>query len=362
MSKFWSNLAKQATPYVPGEQIDDEEILKLNTNENPYAPSSYVLEAISQEIGGNLRLYPSPTVDQLREVMGEYYQLEKECIFVGNGSDEVLALSFMAFFNPGQMIRFPNITYSFYPVYAQQFQIPYEEVPLKDDFTLNPIDFYESEGGVIFPNPNAPTSLALPIEEVENIVKNNPNNVVIIDEAYVDFAKQTAVPLIKKYPNILIVQTTSKSRSLAGLRVGYALGNPNLIQALNRMKDSFNSYTIDRLAIAGAIASFQDDLTIKENVNKIINTRKWVTEALRELGFQILPSETNFIFATHPKYLAKTLYERLKQAKILTRHFPNPLISHYLRVSIGTNQEMEQFLNQLQEIMENLSPINEKKQ
>src|SRR5699024_8225212 len=225
MSKFWSNLAKQATPYVPGEQIDDEEILKLNTNENPYAPSSYVLEAISQEIGGNLRLYPSPTVDQLREVMGEYYQLEKECIFVGNGSDEVLALSFMAFFNTGQMIRFPNITYSFYPVYAQQIQIPYEEVPIKDDFTLNPIDFYESEGRVILTNTNAPTSLALPIEEVENIVKNNPNNVVIIDEAYVDFAKQTAVPLIKKYPNILIVQTTSKSRSLAGLRVGYALGN-----------------------------------------------------------------------------------------------------------------------------------------
>lgn len=351
MQIYWSTMAKRATPYVPGEQLNDQNVLKLNTNENPYPPSPSVIQAIRDAANVDLRRYPSPDLEQLREIIGKTYDLTKDQVFIGNGSDEVLAFSFMAFFEPGKTIRFPEITYSFYPVYAQLFDIPYETIPLKADFTLDIERFYHSEGGVIFPNPNAPTSIAIGIDDIRKILEHNPTRIVIVDEAYVDFSTQSAVSLINKYPNLLIVQTTSKSRSLAGLRVGYALGNQGLIQALIRIKNSINSYTLDRLAIAGAIASFQDWKSTKENINKIIQTRTWVSEKMRDYGFFVLPSETNFIFVTHPDFSAKQLYKLLKQRHVLVRYFNQPPINQYLRISIGTDKEMEQFFNCLSEVM-----------
>ena len=274
MSKFWSSMVKRTDPYVPGEQVEQKDIVKLNTNENPYPPSPKVIAAIQQEMGRNLQLYPSPTATELRETIGMQYGLTAEEVFVGNGSDEVLAFSFMAFFEPGKPIRFPDVTYSFYPVYAKLFDIPYEEVPLNKDFTL-PVDkFFQSEGGVILPNPNAPTSIYAELEQIEEIVKNNPDQVVIIDEAYIDFASKSATELIRKYDNVLVVQTTSKSRSLAGLRVGFAMGDPSLIDALIRIKDSFNSYTLDRLALVGAKAAFEDEAYFKETTQKILQHGK----------------------------------------------------------------------------------------
>src|SRR5690625_2310071 len=350
MTKFWSSMAKRAEPYVPGLQVNKPNIIKLNTNENAYPPSPNVLRAIQAEAEGNLQLYPSPTADDLRTSIGSVYNLEADQVFVGNGSDEVLAFSFMAFFEPGKRIRYPNITYSFYPVYAKLFDISYEEIPVNDDFTLPVEKLFNSEGGVILPNPNAPTSIYLGLEHVEAILKNNSDQVVIIDEAYVDFAIESAASLINKYDNLLVIQTTSKSRSLAGLRVGFALGNESLIQALIRMKDSFNSYTIDRLALVGAKAAFDDVDYFKEVTNQIIATRKNVTKQMEELGFTVLPSQANFIFATHEEYDAQFLYERLSEANILVRYFDQPLIDNYLRITIGTDKDMEQLFKKLQQI------------
>ena len=272
-------MVKRTDPYVPGEQVNDPTILKLNTNENPYPPSPKVIAAIQEEAKDKLQLYPSPTADDLRETIGSFYNLAKEEVFIGNGSDEVLAFSFMAFFEPGEKIRYPEITYSFYPVYAKLFDIPYEEVPMNDDFSLPIEKYFGAEGGVILPNPNAPTSLYADIEHIEEIVKNNPNKVVIIDEAYIDFASTSAATLVQKYDNLLVVQTTSKSRSLAGLRVGYALGNRSLIDALIRIKDSVNSYTIDRLALVGAKAAFEDVEYFKKTTTQIVSTREKVAES-----------------------------------------------------------------------------------
>lgn len=343
-------MAKRAEPYVPGLQVNKPNIIKLNTNENAYPPSPNVLQAIQAEAEGKLQLYPSPTADKLRTSIGSFYDLEVDQVFVGNGSDEVLAFSFMAFFEPGKKIRYPNITYSFYPVYAKLFDISYEEVPVNDDFTLPVEQFFNSEGGVILPNPNAPTSIYLDLEHIEAILKNNPDQVVIIDEAYVDFAIESAATLINKYDNLLVIQTTSKSRSLAGLRVGFALGNESLIQGLIRMKDSFNSYTIDRLALVGAKAAFDDIDYFKEVTNQIITTRENVTKQMKELGYKVLPSQANFIFMTHPKHQAKFLYEKLYEADILVRYFDQPLIDNYLRITIGTDNEMEQLLKKLKQI------------
>lgn len=351
MSRFWSSVAKRTNPYVPGEQLDREDILKLNTNENPYPPSPAVMAAIQAEMGHKLRLYPSPTVDSLREEIAAFHSLRKENVFVGNGSDEVLAFSFMAFFEPGKKIRFPAITYSFYPVYAKLFDIPFEEVPLHHDFTIATDTFFGANGGVIFPNPNAPTGVYLALNDVEAIVKKNPDQVVIIDEAYIDFASGSAASLVGKYENLLVVQTTSKSRSLAGLRVGYALGDPVLTEGLTRIKDSFNSYTIDRLAIAGARAAFQDVAYFKESIHKIIETRKWVVARMKALGFNVVPSQANFIFASHGRVPAKLLYSELKQSGVLVRHFDKQPINNFLRITIGTGDEMELFLEKLQDIL-----------
>lgn len=347
-------MAHRTDPYIPGEQVN-EEVIKLNTNENPYAPSPRVLEAIRNEVTKDLRLYPSPTMDLLREKIAEYYDVEKENVFVGNGSDEVLAFSFMAFFEQDAPIKFPAISYSFYPVYAKVFNIPYEQVPLHDDFTLDVEAFYSSEGGVIFPNPNAPTSIYLPIEQVEKIVQNNRNKVVIVDEAYVDFASESAIPLTKKYPNLLVTQTMSKSRSLAGLRVGFAIGNEALIQGLIRMKDSFNSYPVDRLALAGAVAAIEDETYFKETTEKIIATRIWTTEKLASLGFHVLPSQANFVFASHDTVRADKLYEALREEKILIRYFNTEPIDNFMRITIGTDEEMEQFIAILERIIQRLS-------
>ncbi len=344
-------MVKRTDPYIPGEQVNDPTVLKLNTNENPYPPSPKVLTAIRQEAEGKLQLYPSPTADDLRETIASYFQLDKEEVFVGNGSDEVLAFSFMAFFEPGEKIRYPEITYSFYPVYAKLFDIPFEEIPLEEDFSLSVEQYFGAEGGVILPNPNAPTSLYITIEQIEKIVQNNPEKVVIIDEAYIDFASTSAVTLIPKYENLLVIQTTSKSRSLAGLRVGYALGNRSLIDALIRIKDSMNSYTIDRLALAGAKAAFEDVDYFERMTAKIISTREKVKERMAQLDFEVLPSEANFIFVTHPIYSAQFLYEELKREGVLVRYFNADLIDNHLRITIGTEEEMERFLDTIGKII-----------
>ena len=350
MSKFWSTVANRCEPYIPGEQLNQKDIIKLNTNENPYPPSPKVIDAIKQETEHALNLYPSPTVDPLREEIANYYDISKENIFVGNGSDEVLAFSFMAFFEPGKAIRFPEISYSFYPVYSKIFNIPYAEIPLLDDFSIRAEDYFHSEGGVIFPNPNAPTSIYLGLEAVKEILEHNPDQVVIVDEAYVDFAEESAVTLLKNYPNILVVQTMSKSRSLAGLRVGFALGSPELIEGLVRIKDSFNSYTIDRLAMAGARAAMEDRTYFKETTEKIISTRNWVSEELQKRGFNVLPSQTNFLFVSNKEKNAEALYQSLKDRSILVRYFNKPLIDNYLRITIGTDDDMKTFF----EILDNL--------
>lgn len=353
MSKFWSEMAKRTKPYVPGEQVQETDIIKLNTNENPYPPSPFVTNAIREATNQDLRLYPSPTMDDLKESIADYYELTSENVFVGNGSDEVLAFSFMAFFDTNQTILFPEISYSFYPVYAEIFQIPYATKPLQDDFSIRPSDYFEADGGVIFPNPNAPTSCYLSLSAVEDIVQRNPDKVVIIDEAYIDFAaaSASAAKLIQQYENLLIIQTMSKSRSLAGLRVGFALGDADLIEGLMRIKDSFNSYPVDRLALAGAKAAIEDVTYFEETTERIIQTRTWVTEQLEERGFQVLPSAANFVFTTHPKLAAKEIYESLRQKQIFIRYFGKQPIENYVRISMGTDEEMKRFFYYLDELL-----------
>ena len=347
MSKFWSEAAKRCVPYVPGEQINKTEIIKLNTNENPYPPSPEVRKAIADGTNRDLNLYPSPTADQLKREIAAFNHLSKDNIFVGNGSDEILALAFMAFFDTNKKIKYPSISYSFYPVYAKLFNIQTEEVPLNNDFTIPVDSFYHSEGGVIFPNPNAPTSIYLEIEAVKEILENNPNQVVIVDEAYIDFASESAVSLIDSYENLLVIQTMSKSRSLAGLRVGFALGHPNLIEGLTRIKDSFNSYTLDRLAITGAVAAMKDVAYFNETRQRIIQTREWTIAEMERRGFSVLPSQANFIFATHPDQHAGQLYATLKGKGILVRHFEKKSIEDYIRITIGTDEQMEEFFKVL---------------
>lgn len=351
MSKYFSSMAKRAAPYIPGEQLNEPDIIKLNTNENPYPPSPHVLEAIKAEVSSNLRLYPTPTMDRLKQEAADYYGVEPKNVFIGNGSDEVLAFSFMAFFEPGEEIFFPAITYSFYPVYAALYDIPYKTVPLREDFTIRPESFFHAPGGVIFPNPNAPTSVYLPLEAIEEILQHNQDKVVIVDEAYIDFAPDSAVALTKKYDNLLIIQTMSKSRALAGLRIGLAIGNEQLIQGLVRMKDSFNSYPVDRLALAGAAASIQDDAYFQETTKKIIQTREWVTASLQKRQFQVLPSAANFVFASHAHVPAVEIYEKLRAAHVLIRYFGKEPIDNYVRISIGTDEEMENMLAILDDIV-----------
>lgn len=353
MSKYWSELTRSLAPYVPGEQPQDAVYVKLNTNENPYPPSPQALKAIAAATGDRLRLYPDPEAVRLKTTLANYYRVDTKQVFVGNGSDEVLALAFMAFFKHRAAISFPDITYSFYPVYCALFEIEYKTFALDDSFAINIDHIPGDTGGVIFPNPNAPTGMLLPLQQIETLLQRMSDTVVVVDEAYVDFGGESCISLIDRYPNLLVIQTLSKSRSLAGLRVGYAIGNRELIEGLDRVKNSFNSYPLDALAITGARAAFEDDGHFSECCRKIIDTRDWTSQQLAAKGFEVLPSAANFVFARHPEYGAEQLYLDLKQRHILVRYFNKEKISEFLRITIGTQQEMQQLIEALDDIMSN---------
>lgn len=351
MNKYWSVLASGLVPYVPGEQPQDKKYIKLNTNESPYGPSPKVLEAIREETGDQLKLYPDPNCGRLLSAAAESYGVKKEQIFAGNGSDEVLALSFMAFFDPGRTIIFPNITYSFYPVYASLFRIDYVNTPLDSEFNIPTDEMLESCGGVILANPNAPTGKALPLKEIKRILDGNPDNVVIVDEAYIDYGGESAVSLIDEYPNLLVIQTFSKSRALAGMRIGLAFGDSELINALNSVKNSFNSYTLDRLAICAGVAALKDQAYYRETTAKVVSTRERFTGELRERGFTVADSAANFVFAGHERVTAETIFTELKKRGILVRHFKYPIIDKYLRISIGTDDDMDRVIKEIDDIL-----------
>lgn len=344
VSTYWNPFIHELDPYVPGEQPKDKTYIKLNTNESPYPPSPKVLEAIREATNADLRLYPDPHADGLRKQLADYYGVKTEQIFVGNGSDEVLAFAFQALFAPDKPILFPDVSYSFYPVYAKMFRLEAKTIPLSEDFTLSLKAFDQPNGGIIFPNPNAPTGKAIRTDEIEELLIAQRDRVVIVDEAYVDFGAASMIPLIHKHPNLLVIQTTSKSRSLAGLRVGFAIGDADLIEALNRVKNCFNSYTLDRLALAGATAAFADEAYFQETTKAIIATRGVVVKELQALGFTVIPSQSNFVFISHPTVPASTLFARCKEAGVLVRYFRLPRIDNYLRVTIGLDSEMQQFL------------------
>ncbi len=347
MSKYWSKLAARLDPYVPGEQLKDKKYIKLNTNENPYPPSPKALEAIKAAADGSLKLYPDPVAADLKSTLAEHYGLKSSQVFVGNGSDEVLAFAFMAFFNQDEEVLFPDVTYSFYPVYANIFNISYRLVPLAADFSLAVQDFFNAEGGVIIPNPNAPTARAITSKDIEMILVNNRDKVVIVDEAYVDFGAESVVDLVDKHENLLVVQTLSKSRSLAGLRVGWAFGQEHLTDGLTRVKDSINSYTLDRLALIGAAEAIKDEDYFQETREKIMATRDRITARLESMGFKVIPSKANFIFITHESTPAEDIFKRLKEEGVLVRYFKKPGIDNYLRVSIGTDAEMDTLIEKL---------------
>jgi histidinol-phosphate aminotransferase len=353
VSRFWSDVVHRLTPYVPGEQPVLARPVKLNTNENPYPPSPRVVEAIRRELGEDgesLRKYPDPTARALRETLARYHGLRVEQVFVGNGSDEVLAHAFQALLKHDKPIRFPDITYSFYPVYAQLYGVAFDAVPLNADFAIDVDDYRAPNGGVLLPNPNAPTGRALPLSEIEPLLKANPDSVVVIDEAYVDFGAESAVRLIDSYPNLLVVQTVSKARSLAGMRVGFAFGDTALIDALTRVKDSFNSYPLDRLAQVAAIAAYEDDAWFHASRAKVVASRERLTRELTRMGFEAPPSAANFVFARHPARDAFQLASALKEKEIFVRHFKLPRIDQHLRISIGTDAECDALLDALRSI------------
>ena len=344
MSRYWSPIVHKLQPYVPGEQPKLANVVKLNTNENPYGPSPKVLEAIRLGVSDQLRLYPDPNSSQLKQVLAEYYHVDTAQVFVGNGSDEVLAHIFNALFQHEAPLLFPDITYSFYPVYCQLYQIDYQTIPLSDDLEIKVQDFQKNNGGIIFPNPNAPTGRLLALDEIEQLLDVNKESVVVIDEAYIDFGGNSAISLVNKYPNLLVTQTLSKSRSLAGMRIGFAIGHEDLIEALVRVKDSFNSYPLGSLVISAAVEAFNDQDYFEQTCQKIIASRKWVTNELMALGFEVLPSAANFILAKHPQHTAADLATDLRQQGIIVRHFKQDRISQFLRITIGTAQENQQLL------------------
>ena len=355
MSRFWSQVVRDLTPYVPGEQPKISNLIKLNTNENPFPPSPRVLAAIQAELGDDaarLRLYPDPNSDLLKTAIARHHGIDTTQVFVGNGSDEVLAHIFMALLKHEAPLLFPDITYSFYPVYCGLYGIDYETVPLAEDFSINPADFCgRPNGGIIFPNPNAPTGRLLALDAIEQILKANADSVVVIDEAYIDFGGTSAIALVNRYDNLLVVHTLSKSRSLAGLRVGFAVGHPALIEALERVKNSFNSYPLDKLAIAGAVAAMDDSTYFAQCCQSVIATREQLTAALGKLGFEVLPSAANFIFARHPRHDALTLAQGLREQRIIVRHFKAPRIDQFLRITIGTEAECAALVDALQSLL-----------
>ncbi|MEE0106616.1 MAG: histidinol-phosphate transaminase [Lachnospiraceae bacterium] len=347
----WETYVRKVEPYVPGEQ-PKHKVIKLNTNENPYPPSPKVQKIIDEFDAQQLRLYPDPEVSELIAAIAKNKGLDKEQVFVGVGSDDVLAMSFLTFFGSEQPILFPDITYSFYDVWAELFRIPYEQIPLQEDFRICVDDYKRKNGGIVIPNPNAPTGIAESLDAIEEIIAANPDSVVIIDEAYVDFGTKSAQELLKTYENLLVVQTFSKSRSLAGSRIGYAMGSKKLIAYLNDCKYSFNSYTMDRLTIQVGKASMEDEPYFTEQVHRIIETREWAKEQLHKLGFDFPDSKANFIFARHKEIAAEDIFAALKQRNIYVRYLKKTRIDNYLRITIGTKEEMEQLMNALQEILQ----------
>jgi histidinol-phosphate aminotransferase len=335
--RFWSPEVRELEPYVPGEQPKIQNLLKLNTNENPYPPSPKVVEAVQavlHEQADVLRLYPDPDATALKQAIAKQQDIDVSQVFVGNGSDEVLAHIFKAFFLQDEPILYPDITYSFYPVYSQFFGTKTKEIPLNENFEIDVRDYTQPNGGVIITNPNAPTSIALSLAEIEQVLQANPDRVVVIDEAYVDFGAESAVSLINRYENLVVCQTTSKSRSLAGLRVGFAIAQSHLIAALEAVKNSFNSYPIDRFAIAAAVASFEDQAYFEEQCQKVISSREKLVRDLTELGFNVLPSKANFIFATHSQHDAGQLAQKLREQGIIVRYFNKPRINQFLRITL----------------------------
>ncbi|MEJ2465806.1 MAG: histidinol-phosphate transaminase [Candidatus Thiodiazotropha sp.] len=351
MSRFWSPVVKQLSPYIPGEQPKLDNLVKLNTNENPYGPSPKVIEAIQAELGDGLRLYPDPSSSKLRETVADYYGLQADQVFVGNGSDEVLAHTFLALFQQPEPLLFPDITYSFYPVYCRLYGIDYRTIPLAEDFTLWIDDYDRPNGGIIFANPNAPTGRLLSLKLIETLLKRNRNSVVVVDEAYIDFGGESAARLVADYDNLLVIQTLSKSRSLAGMRVGLALGDAALLEGIIRVKDSFNSYPMDRLALAAGIAAFNDEEYFQKSCQQVIEDREALTSQLQEMGFEVLPSAANFVFARHPQHDAAELAAKLREASIIVRHFRQPRIEQYLRITVGTPDLNERLTTALKSLL-----------
>ncbi|MDH0619253.1 histidinol-phosphate transaminase [Pseudomonas fulva] len=343
MSRFWSPFVKALVPYVPGEQPKLARLVKLNTNENPYGPSPKALEAMRGEINESLRLYPDPNGDHLKQAVADYYGVTAAQVFVGNGSDEVLAHIFHGLFQHDAPLLFPDISYSFYPVYCGLYGIAYEQVPLDEQFQIRVEDYRKPNAGIIFPNPNAPTGCLMPLQAIEQLLHQNPDSVVVVDEAYIDFGGQTAISLVDRYDNLLVTQTLSKSRSLAGLRVGLAVGHPDLIEALERIKNSFNSYPLDRAAIVGAAAAFADRAYFQQTCQKVIDSREALVAELQARGFEVLPSAANFVFARHPRHDAAALAAQLREQGVIVRHFKQARIDQFLRITIGT-PEMNQAL------------------
>lgn len=344
MSRFWSPFVKDLVPYVPGEQPKLSKLVKLNTNENPYGPSPRAIAAMRAEVGDELRLYPDPNGERLKQAVADYYGVQSNQVFVGNGSDEVLAHAFHGLFQHGRPLLFPDVTYSFYPVYCGLYGIAYETIALDEQFRIDVADYARPNGGIIFPNPNAPTGCLLPLDAIERLLQFNRDSVVLVDEAYVDFGGHSSIALIGRYPNLLVTQTLSKSRSLAGLRVGLAVGHPELIEALERIKNSFNSYPLDRIAIAGAAAAFEDRAYFEQTCQQVIASREQVVAAMTALGFEVLPSSANFIFARHPQHDAGGLAAGLREQGVIVRHFRQPRIEQFLRITIGTPEQNQALL------------------
>ena len=350
MKAFEKNIRK-VEPYVPGEQ-PQRKVIKLNTNENPYAPAPGVTKALEEMNTDRLRLYPDPTAAPLVNALADFYHVNPDQVFVGVGSDDVLSMCFLTFFNSEKPIFFPDITYSFYKVWADLYRIPYECQKLDENFKIVKEDYYGENGGVVFPNPNAPTGILMPLSEIEDIIQHNRNVIVVVDEAYIDFGGESALPLIEKYDNLLVVQTFSKSRSMAGMRIGYAMGNEKLMKYINDVKYSFNSYTMNQTALALGVEAIKDKAYFEETRQRVIATREWTKQELTKLGFSFGDSMSNFIFATHERVSAKELFEALKKEHIFVRYFSKERISNYLRISIGTKEEMEELIRFLKNYLQ----------
>jgi histidinol-phosphate aminotransferase len=351
MSRFWSPVVHQLTPYVPGEQPTGRDLVKLNTNEHPYGPSPRALAAIAEAATDALRLYPDPTALRLRAAIAAHHGIGPDQVFAGNGSDEVLAHSFQALLKHDDPLLFPDITYSFYPTYCRLYGIGFREVPLDDALRIRVADYHQPCGAIILPNPNAPTGIALPRDEIAALLADHPDQAVVVDEAYVDFGGESAVPLVDRHPNLLVIRTFSKSHGLAGLRVGFAIGQRPLVEALERVRDSFNSYPLDRLAIAGAAAAWEDRAWFETHRDRVVASRERLAASLRDLGFDVLPSAANFLFVRHPAWPGAELAARLRARSILVRHFARPRIHDRLRISIGTEAECDRLVAALRDLV-----------